>query len=59
MHPSSVNVGFMNILTLFKIRKSKIALKHTLTLKVGVTLVVTVTQVYVFVNLCRKTSPPP
>ena len=35
----------------FKIRQSKIALKQALTLKLGVTLVVTVTQVYVFINL--------
>ena len=41
--------------TFFKIRQSKIALKQALTLKLGVTLVVTVTQVYVFVNLCRVT----
>ena len=60
MHPSSGIFGFMNILmttkTLFKIRQSKIALKQTLTLKLGEILVLTVTQVYVFVNLCRKTS---
>ena len=36
---------------LFKIRQSKIALKQTLTLKLGVTLVLTVTQVYIFINL--------
>ena len=41
----------------FKIRESKIALNQTLTLKLGVTLVLTVTQVYVFVNLRRVTSP--
>ena len=45
----------MNILmmtkTLFKIRQSKNALKQAITLKLGVTLVLTVTQVYVFVNL--------
>ena len=40
-----------------KIRESKIALNQTLTLKLGVTLVLTVTQVYVFVNLRRVTSP--
>ena len=37
--------------------ESKIALNQTLTLKLGVTLVLTVTQVYVFVNLHRVTSP--
>ena len=31
----------------------------TLTLKLGVTLVLTVTQVYVFVNLCQVTGMPP
>ena len=41
----------------FKIRESKIALNQTLTMKLGVTLVLTVTQVYVFVNLRRVTSP--
>ena len=40
----------------FRIRQSKIALNQTLTLKLGVTLVLTVTQVYVFVNLRRETS---
>ena len=30
-----------------------------LTLKLEVTLVLTVTQVYVFVNLCRVTTVPP
>ena len=43
----------------FKIRQSKIALNQTLTLKLGVTLVLTVTQVYDFVNPCQETSPPP
>ena len=42
-----------------KNRQSKIALKQTLTLKLGVTLLLTVTQVYVFVNLCRVTGVPP
>ena len=41
------------LLKSFKIRKSKIALNKTLTLKLGVTLVLTVTRAYVFVN------PPP
>ena len=43
---------------LFKSRQYKIALKQTLTLtlKLGVTLVLTVTQVYVFFNLCQVTS---
>ena len=41
---------------IFKIRQSNIALNQTLTLKLGVTLVLTVTQVYVFVNLRRVTS---
>ena len=45
--------------TRFKIRQSKIALNQTLTLKLGVTLVLTVTQVNVFINLHQKTSPPP
>ena len=40
-------------------RQSKMALKQALTLKLGVTLVMTVTQVYVFVNLCRVTTVPP
>ena len=40
----------------FKIRQSKIALNQTITLKLGVTLVLTVTQVYAFVNLRRVTS---
>ena len=39
--------------------QSKIALKQTLILKLGVTLVLTVTQVYVFVNLRRVTDVPP
>ena len=34
----------------FKIRQSKIALNQTLTLKLGVTLVLNVTRVYDFVN---------
>ena len=45
--------------TLTKLRQSKIALKQTLTLKLGVTPVLTVTQVYVFVNLCQVTGIPP
>ena len=61
MRPPSGNLGFMNILmshykTLFKIRQSKIALKQTLTLKLGV---MTVTQVYVYINLHRVTTMPP
>ena len=44
---------------LFKIRQRKIALKQILTLKLGVTLVLTVTQVYVSVNLRRVTGTPP
>ena len=63
MRPLSGNLGFMNILishkSLFKIRQSKIALRQTLTLKLGVTLVLTVTHVYVFVNLRRVTAMPP
>ena len=63
MRPSSGNFGFMNILisykTLSKIRQSKIALKQTLTLKLGVTPVMTVTQVYVFVNLHKVMCVPP
>ena len=47
--PLSSNLGFMNYLEAnkvrFKIRQSKIALKETLTIKLGVTLVLTVTQV--------------
>ena len=35
-----------------QIRQSKIALNQTLTLKLGVTLVLTVTQVYDFINPC-------
>ena len=42
---------------IFKIRQRKIALNQTLTLKLGATLVLTVTQVYVFVNLRRVTFP--
>ena len=38
---------------------SKIALKQALALKLGVTLVLTVTQVYAFVNLRQVTSVPP
>jgi len=34
----------------FKIRQSKITLNQTLTIKLGVTLVLTVTQVYDFIN---------
>ena len=43
----------------FKIRQSKIALNKALTLKLGITLVLTVTQVYDFVNPRQETSPPP
>ena len=39
--------------TRFKIRQTEIALKETPTLKLGLTLVMTVTQNCVFVNLCR------
>ena len=47
MRPWSGKFGFLNILkSFFKIRQSKIALKQTLTPKLGVTLVLTVTQVY-------------
>ena len=42
-----------------KFRQSKIVLKQILTLKLGVTLVLTVTQVFVFVNLRRVTTVPP
>ena len=45
--------------TLFKIRQSKIVLKQTLTSKLGVTLVLVVTPIYVFVNLRRVTAVPP
>ena len=38
----------------FKIRQSKIALNHTLTLKLGVTLVLNVTQVYEFFNPTKR-----
>ena len=38
----------------FKIRQSNIALNQTLTLKLGVTLVLTVTQVYDFVNPAER-----
>ena len=44
---------------LFKIRQSKIALNQTLTLKLGVTLVLTVTQVYDFVNPRQVMDVPP
>ena len=44
--------------TVFKIRQGKIALKQALTLKLGVTLILTVTQVYVFVNLHQVTNIP-
>ena len=40
------------------IRQSKIALKQTLALKLGVTLVMTVTKVYVFINLRRVIGLP-
>ena len=36
-----------------------IALKQTLTSKLGVTLVLAVTLVYVFINLRRVTAVPP
>ena len=42
---------------IFKIRQSKIALNQTY-LKLGVTLVLSVTQVYDFVNPRQKTSLP-
>ena len=38
---------------------SKIALKQTPTLKLGVTLVLTVTQAYVFANLRQVMGVPP
>ena len=38
-----------------KIRQSKIALNRALTLKLGITLVLTVTQVYDFINPCQET----
>ena len=41
---------------IFKYRESKI---ETLTLKLGLTPVLTVTQVYVFFNLRRETGMPP
>ena len=43
----------------FKNKQSKIALKQTLTQKVGVTLVLIVTQIYVFVNFRRVTDVSP
>ena len=50
----NVSVHLMNINKLLKpilkIRQRKIALNQTLTLKLGATLVLTVTQVYVFVT---------
>ena len=53
----------MNILittkTQLKIRQSKIALKETSTLKLGLTLVMTVTQDCIFVILCREPALPP
>jgi len=53
----------MNLLmitkTRFRIRQSKIALKETPTLKLGLTPVMTVTQHCVFVNLWRETTMPP
>ena len=42
----------------FKIRQSKIALKETPILKLGVTLVLTESQVYVFVILHQETCMP-
>ena len=55
MHPSSGDLVFMNILkgstkTLLKLGKARLK-ANPLTLKLGITLVLTVTQVYVFVNL--------
>ena len=47
MRPLSGNFGFIKYIN--ELLQSKIALKQTLTLKLGVTLVLTVTQVYVFV----------
>ena len=43
----------------FKIRQSKVALNQILTLKLGVTPVLTVTQVYVFVNTRERLPSPP
>ena len=43
----------------FKFRQSKITIKETPTLKLGLTPVMTVTQVCIFVNLCRETTVPP
>ena len=57
MRPSGILVHeYINKL-LKPFRQSKIALNHTLTLKLGVTLVLTVTQVYDFVNPRQETSP--
>ena len=58
MRLSSGNFGFINEILKpnFKIRQSKITLKETPTLKLGLTPVMTITQVYVFVNLRRETS---
>ena len=58
MHPPRVYEYINKLLKpFFKIRRSKIALNKTLTLKLGVTLVLTVTQVYDFVNPRQETSP--
>ena len=49
MCPLSGNYEFMNVTkTQFKIKQSKIALKETPTLKLGLTPVLTVTQVWIF-----------
>ena len=57
MAPSSGNFGFIKYINeLLKLFSTLIALKQTLTLKPGVTVVLTV---YVFVNLCWETSMPP
>ena len=44
---------------LFKIRQSKIALKQSLTLTLEVTLVLSVSLVYIFINLRLATYMPP
>ena len=42
-----------------KLGEARLPIKQTLTLKLGVTLVLTVTQVYVFINLRQVTGMPP
>ena len=49
----------MTTKTHFKIRRREIALKETPTLKLGLTPVMTVTQVCIFINLHREIAVPP